>query len=84
MWPHCSLSRLLKGWEVGPLTAGFVNCRPMCRQAPTGANMTLLLQGTKFGRASRAEMSGVFSFLETCLEQIVKDNELGALQQVIL
>ena len=27
-------------------------------------------------------MSGVFSYLEVCLEQIVKDNELGALQQV--
>ena len=35
VWPHCSLSRLLKGWEVGPLTAGFVSCRPMCRQVPT-------------------------------------------------
>ena len=44
----------------------------------------MLLQGTKFGRASRAEMSGVFTFLEYCLEQIVKDNELGALQQVHL
>ena len=40
-------------------------------------------QGTKFAKADRAKLSALFTYLENCLEQIVKDNELGALKQAL-
>ena len=42
-----------------------------------------MLQKTPFWRSNKGEMAELFRFLETCLEQIVKDNELGALQQAL-
>eukprot|EP00197_Chlamydomonas_leiostraca_P005537 CAMPEP_0202865108 /NCGR_PEP_ID=MMETSP1391-20130828/5262_1 /ASSEMBLY_ACC=CAM_ASM_000867 /TAXON_ID=1034604 /ORGANISM="Chlamydomonas leiostraca, Strain SAG 11-49" /LENGTH=1401 /DNA_ID=CAMNT_0049544909 /DNA_START=11 /DNA_END=4216 /DNA_ORIENTATION=+ len=37
------------------------------------------LRGTKFQGANRSDLNDTFKFLEFCLEQIVKDNEVGAL-----
>lgn len=38
------------------------------------------MQGTKFAKANLQDMRLLFTYLEFCLEQIVKDNELGALK----
>ena len=40
-------------------------------------------QGSKFARADKAQLATLFGYLEGCLEQIVKDNELGALKQAL-
>lgn len=40
------------------------------------------LQETEFKKANKDELRAVFKYLEFCLQQVVKDNELGALQQV--
>lgn len=37
------------------------------------------LKGTPFANADRTQLKSTFEFLQFCLEQIVKDNELGAL-----
>eukprot|EP00199_Chlamydomonas_sp_CCMP681_P000031 CAMPEP_0119108716 /NCGR_PEP_ID=MMETSP1180-20130426/15618_1 /TAXON_ID=3052 ORGANISM="Chlamydomonas cf sp, Strain CCMP681" /NCGR_SAMPLE_ID=MMETSP1180 /ASSEMBLY_ACC=CAM_ASM_000741 /LENGTH=1404 /DNA_ID=CAMNT_0007094367 /DNA_START=16 /DNA_END=4230 /DNA_ORIENTATION=+ len=37
------------------------------------------LRGTKFSTASRADLLDTFKYIEFCLEQIVKENEVGAL-----
>ena len=42
-----------------------------------------MVQGGKFAKADRAQLSTLFGYLEGCLEQIVKDNELGALKQAL-
>lgn len=42
-----------------------------------------VLQDTEFKKANKDELRGVFKYLEFCLQQVVKDNELGALQQVM-
>lgn len=41
-----------------------------------------VLQDTEFKKANKDELRAVFKYLEFCLQQVVKDNELGALQQV--
>ncbi len=41
------------------------------------------MQDTKFAKADKEQLRGVFSYLEVCLEQVVKDNELGALKQAL-
>lgn len=41
------------------------------------------MQGTQFAKADKNQLAGVFKYLEGCLEQIVKDNELGALKQAL-
>ena len=41
------------------------------------------LEGTQFARADPKQLDAAFSYLEGCLEQIVKDNELGALRQAL-
>ena len=41
------------------------------------------ISGTKFKNANKAQLQTAFSYLEGCLEQIVKDNELGALRQAL-
>lgn len=41
------------------------------------------LSGTKFAKADKAQLQTAFGYLEGCLEQIVKDNELGALRQAL-
>jgi magnesium chelatase subunit H len=41
------------------------------------------LQGTEFASADREDLIGVFTYLAYCLEQIVMDNELGALRQAL-
>ena len=40
------------------------------------------MQGTEFKKANKDELRSLFGYLEFCLQQIVKDNELGALEQV--
>lgn len=40
-------------------------------------------QGTKFAKADKNLLAGLFKYLDGCLEQIVKDNELGALKQAL-
>ena len=40
------------------------------------------LQGTQFASADRIELVTLFGYLEFCLNQIVMDNELGALREV--
>merc|ERR1719230_84023 len=42
---------------------------------------TRALAGTKFEGADIDKMRDVFAYLGVCLEQVVKDNELGALKQ---
>ena len=37
------------------------------------------LQDTPFAKANRDELKATFSYLQFCLEQVVKDNEVGAL-----
>ena len=44
---------------------------------------SLRLQGTQFGKANREELRVLFNYLQFCLEQVVKDNELGALKQAL-
>jgi magnesium chelatase subunit H len=39
------------------------------------------LSGTEFAKADRQELVNLFNYLEFCLTQIVKDNELGALAE---
>ncbi|GBF93905.1 magnesium chelatase subunit H [Raphidocelis subcapitata] len=41
------------------------------------------LQGSEFAAADRLELVTVFRYLEFCLEQVVKDNELGALKEAL-
>ncbi|KAI8476659.1 MAG: magnesium protoporphyrin chelatase [Monoraphidium minutum] len=41
------------------------------------------LQGTEFATADRLQLVTVFKYLEFCLEQVVKDNELGALKDAL-
>lgn len=41
------------------------------------------VQGGKFAKADKAQLAATFTYLEGCLEQIVKDNELGALKQAL-
>lgn len=43
----------------------------------------LLLQGTKFQKADKEEMRGLFEYLQICLEKVVMDNELGALTEAL-
>merc|ERR1712159_925818 len=38
-----------------------------------------VLRGTKFALADKDQMAKLFSYLQTCLLQISKDNEVGAL-----
>lgn len=45
------------------------------------ARWGVVTQGTKFSKANLNDMRLLFTYLEFCLEQIVKDNELGALKQ---
>ena len=40
------------------------------------------VQATEFKKANKDELRNLFKYLEFCLQQVVKDNELGALQQV--
>ncbi len=40
------------------------------------------MQDTEFKKANKDELRSLFGYLEFCLTQIVKDNELGALEQV--
>lgn len=42
-----------------------------------------MLQATEFKKANKDELRSVFQYLEFCLEQVVKDNELGALEQAL-
>ena len=42
-----------------------------------------LVQGTQFAKADKNQLSVLFKYLDGCLEQIVKDNELGALKQAL-
>ncbi len=44
----------------------------------------LSVQGTRFSGVRREEMRPLFAYLGACLEQIVKDNELGALKQALV
>ncbi|EIE24949.1 magnesium chelatase subunit H [Coccomyxa subellipsoidea C-169] len=41
------------------------------------------LKGTRFSGANKQQLTSLFTYLENCLEQIVKDNELGALRQAL-
>ena len=41
------------------------------------------MQGTQFAKADKNQLSVLFKYLDGCLEQIVKDNELGALKQAL-
>ena len=41
------------------------------------------VQNTQFKKADKKAMGAVFDYLQVCLEQVVKDNELGALQQAL-
>eukprot|EP00204_Picochlorum_oklahomense_P000044 CAMPEP_0118801986 /NCGR_PEP_ID=MMETSP1161-20130426/3453_1 /TAXON_ID=249345 /ORGANISM="Picochlorum oklahomensis, Strain CCMP2329" /LENGTH=1410 /DNA_ID=CAMNT_0006729979 /DNA_START=72 /DNA_END=4304 /DNA_ORIENTATION=+ len=41
------------------------------------------LQGTEFAKADRAEIVRLFKYIEFCLEQVVKDNEIGALKEAL-
>ena len=40
-------------------------------------------QSTPFKKADKKAMGVLFDYLQVCLEQVVKDNELGALQQAL-
>ena len=42
-----------------------------------------LVQSTPFKKADKKQMGVLFNYLQVCLEQVVKDNELGALQQAL-
>ena len=41
------------------------------------------MQGTQFERANKEELQTLFDYLQVCLEQVVKDNELGALTDAL-
>ena len=41
------------------------------------------LQGTEFAKADREDIVRLFKYVEFCLEQIVKDNEIGALKEAL-
>jgi magnesium chelatase subunit H len=41
------------------------------------------LKGTQFKKADPAQLKAQFDYLKFCLEQVVKDNELGALLQAL-
>jgi len=41
------------------------------------------LQGTEFAAADRSALLDLFAYLEFCLNQVVKDNELGALTEAL-
>ena len=47
------------------------------------ADNASFVQGTQFAKADKNQLSGLFKYLDGCLEQIVKDNELGALKQAL-
>ena len=53
-----------------------------CRARPQRARRRGA-QGTAFAKADKKQLAGVFTYLDFCLEQIVKDNELGALRQAL-
>ena len=40
-------------------------------------------QNSPFKKADKKAMGTLFDYLQVCLEQVVKDNELGALQQAL-
>ncbi|KAL3142075.1 Magnesium chelatase [Trebouxia sp. C0010 RCD-2024] len=44
---------------------------------------TDVIKETEFKKANKDELRAVFKYLEFCLQQVVKDNELGALQQAL-
>ena len=46
-------------------------------------NAAFSVQGTKYDKADKSQLAILFKYLEGCLEQIVKDNELGALKQAL-
>ena len=41
------------------------------------------LQGTRWASADKKQLAAAFTYLDFCLEQVVKDNELGALRQAL-
>ena len=41
------------------------------------------LKGTKFEKVDNAKMRTLFDYLRFCLEQVVKDNELGSLAEAL-
>lgn len=41
------------------------------------------MQNSPFKKADKKAMGVLFDYLQICLEQVVKDNELGALQQAL-
>eukprot|EP00775_Hariotina_reticulata_P013861 gene13861-13983_t len=45
--------------------------------------ITRALQGSEFARADRQDLANTFNYLEFCLTQVVKDNELGALTEAL-
>lgn len=45
--------------------------------------ITRALQGSEFSTANRNDLGNTFKYLEFCLEQVVKDNELGALVEAL-
>lgn len=40
-------------------------------------------QGTKWASADKKQLANAFTYLDFCLEQVVKDNELGALRKAL-
>eukprot|EP00193_Tetraselmis_chui_P012881 CAMPEP_0177771118 /NCGR_PEP_ID=MMETSP0491_2-20121128/11369_1 /TAXON_ID=63592 /ORGANISM="Tetraselmis chuii, Strain PLY429" /LENGTH=1394 /DNA_ID=CAMNT_0019288541 /DNA_START=132 /DNA_END=4315 /DNA_ORIENTATION=- len=42
-----------------------------------------VLQNTKFSSTDRGEMKKLFAFLDFCLEQVVKENEVGAFMEAL-
>jgi len=44
---------------------------------------TAPVQGTPYAKADKQQLASLFQYLGGCLEQIVKDNELGALKQAL-
>ena len=45
--------------------------------------MATAWQGTLWAGADKKQLAAAFTYLDFCLEQIVKDNELGALRQAL-
>ena len=48
-----------------------------------GLTCELRLQGTRWASADKKQLAAAFTYLDFCLEQVVKDNELGALRQAL-
>ncbi|KAK9822197.1 hypothetical protein WJX81_002621 [Elliptochloris bilobata] len=42
-----------------------------------------VLKGTRWSGADKKQLAAAFTYLDFCLEQVVKDNELGALRQAL-